>query len=80
MELGQEQGVPVVCVTEAPLELTRAYLFEGGYTFPVLAEAAPAFDAWGIGMIWGSVVRLVDPDGRVVAAGLPASRRVLLAR
>ena len=34
----------------------------------------------GVGMIWGNVVRLVDPNGTVVAESLGAAERVLRRR
>ena len=41
--------------------------------YPLLAEAQPLLDAYGIELIWGSVFYLIDPDGRVLAADLEPS-------
>lgn len=73
VELAQDQDVPLVGVTEAPLEEASAYAYEGGYGFPILAGAGDVMDAWGVDFIWGNVVRLVDPDGQVVAVGVSDS-------
>ena len=41
--------------------------------FPILAEAEPLMDAYGIDLIWGSVFYLVDAEARVLAADLEPS-------
>ncbi|MHC4375313.1 MAG: peroxiredoxin family protein [Planctomycetota bacterium] len=41
--------------------------------YPILAEAEPLMDAYGIDLIWGSVFYLIDPEGRVLAADLEPS-------
>jgi len=45
--------------------------------FPVLASARQTRELWGVHMIWGNVVRLVDPDGIVRAESLGGAERVL---
>ena len=47
--------------------------------YPILAEAEPLMDAYGIDLIWGSVFYLVDPEGRVLAADREPSIEAALA-
>lgn len=63
-------SVAVVGVTDATAQEARRFAKEHRLTFPILAEAEPVREAFGVDMIWGSVVFLVDPSGRVVADSL----------
>ncbi len=80
MELAQEQNVSLVGVTEADEPTVEAYVWQHGWGFPILANASEAHQAWGVRMIWGNVVKLVDPDGRVAAEGIGSAAKVLAAR
>lgn len=35
--------------------------------YALLAEASDVLKAWGVDMIWGTPIYLVDPSGQVVA-------------
>ncbi len=48
--------------------------------FPILASAKTTRELWGVHMIWGNVIRLVDPAGVVRAESLGAAERVLSER
>lgn len=67
-------------MTHASVEEVERYAFEGGYGFSFIADAGAVEDAWGIQLIWGNVVRLVDPDRVVVAEGVREARDVLESR
>ncbi len=67
----------LVGVTNANAAVTADYREEQGIAFPILADASAVSEAWGVAMIWGNVVRLVDPEGRIVAAGRGDAARVL---
>jgi len=72
--------VLLVGVTEASLADAEAYAFEQALDFPILAGASEAMDAWGVDFIWGNVVRLVDPEGAIVAVGVGDSEDALTSR
>ncbi len=80
MELADEEDVGLVGVTAADRPTVEAYVQDYGWEFPILAGAGAAQADWGVRLVWGNVVKLVDPAGRVVAEGLGAARRVLQAR
>ena len=67
-------------MTDSPLEKTRSYFDQQDYEFPILAGAEETLDHWGVGMVWGNVVYLVDPDGMVVAEGVEDADEVLTSR
>ena len=64
------KGAVVLGVTSAPALEAEQFAVEFALNYPVLADAQPVFDAWGVKRIWGSVVYLVDRDGLVRARGL----------
>ena len=81
VELHEEsgpRGLTVVAVTPDPADDARAFLLRHSLPFPVLAEARPVLDAWGIPDMWGNRIYLVNPSGVVLAQDdLPATRRLL---
>lgn len=77
MELAEKERVTLIGVTEASVEEAREYREEMFLDFPILADADATREAWGVELIWGNVVRLVDPDGRVVAEGLGEATQTL---
>lgn len=70
----------VYAVTDDTVELTAQYAIDQGLEFPILAEAPLTREAWGIDMIWGNVVHLVDPEGRIVADDLGGAETILSRR
>jgi peroxiredoxin len=72
--------VTLIGVTEASVVQADEYRVRQGLAFPILADAAATHDTWGVELIWGNVVRLVDPQGQVVAESLDEAARVLAAR
>ena len=80
MELADEQDVTVVGVTAANRQVVEAYREDLDLDLPILANAGPMQEAWGVRLIWGNVVKLVNPDGVVVSEGLGAAAKVLRAR
>jgi len=64
-------------VTDEPVGIARDYGARQGLTGPFLADASGVREAWGVDMVWGNVVRLVDPRGVVVAVGLGDAQRML---
>jgi hypothetical protein len=77
VQMQEEFGGPefaVVGVTAADADEAREFLVEASGNYPALSEAQATLTAWGIDMIWGNVVYLVDPDGRIVADELDDAR------
>ena len=60
----------VLGVTSAPAAQAQQFQVENGLNYPVLADAQAVFDAYGVQAVWGSVVYLVDPDGKIAARGI----------
>lgn len=75
-----DRSLAVVGVTEASADEACAFARENDLEFPILAEAGDVQEAYGIDAIWGSVVFLIDPDGRVVADSLAAAEAALSER
>ena len=61
-------GLQVLAVTEASIEDACAFVDEHALPFPVLADAESVRIAFGIDMIWGSPVFLLDRVGKTMAA------------
>ena len=70
-------GFTVVGVTDHPAHDAQRYAAKYGIQFPILANADPVREEFGVALVWGTVVFLVDPDGRVVANGLDDAERIL---
>ena len=66
----KKNGVRVVGVTDAGGQATAQFGRQHGVTYPLLGGAEADRKAWGIDMIWGSEIYLVNPDGKVVARGM----------
>ena len=72
------RGLVAVAVTPDPAEEAKAFILRHDLPFPVLADARPVLDAWGLPDMWGNRVYLVNPAGVVLAQDdLPATRRIL---
>jgi peroxiredoxin len=71
------KGLVVAGVTSAPTFEAEQFQVEFGLNYPVLADAESVFEGWGVKRIWGSVVYLVDRDGKIVARGIDATRAEL---
>ena len=80
MELAETQDVTLVGLADASVETIERYRVEQDIEFPILANATAQRKQWGVRMIWGNVVRLVNPEGRIVAEGLKGVGRALAAR
>jgi hypothetical protein len=72
-------GLVVVGLTAGPAEDVRAFIAEHGVTYPVLRGGDELLDAWGVDVLWGSEIYLVDPDGLVVTRGLDEAEERLAA-
>ena len=66
----RDKGLRVVGVTDANRSETIAYATELGVNYTLLAAAEADRKAYGIDVIWGSEIYLVNPDGRIVADGI----------
>lgn len=64
----------VAGVTEASAADAEAFIRGQGVNYPVFAEAGALSEAYGVNAVWGSVVYLIDEDGRVVARGIDRVR------
>ncbi|MEW6072398.1 MAG: TlpA disulfide reductase family protein [Planctomycetota bacterium] len=71
------RGLSVVGVTEAPLERAQRFVESYAVPYPVITDARETEILFGVEMLWGSEVFLVDPGGIVVANGLRAVERRL---
>lgn len=72
------RGLVTVAVTPDDAEAARTFILRHQVPFPVLAEARPTLDAWGIPDMWGNRIYLVNPSGVVVAQDdVPETRRIL---
>ncbi len=69
--LQQEYGkkIAIIGVTEAPVEGALEFAATHGVTYHVLADARADREAYGIELIWGNQVYLVDPGRKIVASG-----------
>jgi len=74
------RGVVIVGVTEASASDADAFRTEQFLPYPVLADAQPVFEAWGVKALWGSVVYLIGRDGMVLARGIDECRDELKTR
>lgn len=80
MEMQDEfeaEGLLVVGVTEAGETRAAAFSRELDLNYPLLAEDAADLESFGVDVIWGTVVFLIDPDGTIVADDLDASEEIL---
>jgi len=73
----RDKDVRVAGVTWFPAAEAELFATTQALDYPVLAEAQAVFDAWGVEAVWGSVVYLIDADGRVVARGIDRIRAAL---
>jgi len=83
MALQQEfgpKGVAVVAVTRADAAAAERFAKEHGATYAILADAAMAFERWGIGSPAHAPVYVIDPNGRVLAEGFDDCAEVLRER
>jgi peroxiredoxin len=69
------EGVVVVGVTEAPVDRVQQFQVEQGINYAILADAESMFEAYGVKAVWGSVVYLIDSDGKIVARGIEEIRK-----
>ncbi len=80
MKLAEEHEVVLVGVTEASVKATQDYREKHSLEFPILANGHETRAGWGVKMVWGNVIRLVNPEGEVVAEGLKGAARKLASR
>ena len=66
----ESRGLQVLGITEAPASAVTEFMDEHELTFPVFADAASTKLAYGIDLIWGSPVFLLNAAGFVVAEEL----------
>jgi len=69
-ETYESLGLQVIMVTEASATGAMQFANEQKLPFPVFADALETRKAFGIEMIWGSPVFLLDASGQVVAEEL----------
>jgi len=67
----------LLAVTEVPAPEAEAFVLAEGLTFPVLAGGPENVAAYGIDLIWGSPVFLVEPGGQIVADDLAGAEAAL---
>ena len=68
----------VLGVTESSADEALEFAREYSLNFPVLAGAEESNERYGVDMIWGSVLFLVDPEDRIVADSLRDAEAILL--
>lgn len=73
----EDIGLQSLWVTEASVDEASAFMREQWVPYPVLADAEAVRKSYGIDLIWGSPVFLVDRDGVVVAEELGPVERFL---
>ena len=66
----RKKGLRVVGVTDVNRDEAQAYAKELGVNYTLLASAEADREAYGIDMIWGSEIYLINPEGRLVADGI----------
>ncbi|MHC4938669.1 MAG: TlpA family protein disulfide reductase [Planctomycetota bacterium] len=74
------EEVTVIGVTDAPVATTKEFAREHAVRYALLAEAEADRKAFGVDMIWGNQLYLLDPEGRVVADSPAAVDAFLLER
>jgi len=67
----------VIGASKADHESLVAFAQQHSVTYPLLAEAAKDHEAYGVGLVWGTVFFLVDPEGKVVSQEIDAIKRRL---
>ncbi len=72
-----DRGVRVLAVTEAPPERALEFITEHSVSYPVLTDAQASQDEFGVELLWGTEVLLVDPGGIVIADRLADIERIL---
>ena len=66
----RDQGFSIVAVTDVERDVAKRFALDNGLNFPILSEAEPVREAYGVDLIWGSAFFLVDPTGTIVEQGL----------
>lgn len=66
------QSFSIIGVTDESTESAQRFAERQKLNFPVLADAEPVRDAFGVGLVWGSSFFLIGPDGTIVEQGLDA--------
>lgn len=72
-----DRGVKVLGVTRFPAADAQLFVVEQGINYPVIADGASLFEAYGVKAVWGSVVYLIDADEKIVARGIEDVRKRL---
>ena len=65
-----ELGLEIIGITDAGRTEAQEFASDQELNFPLVADAPRTREAFGIKMIWGSVVFLVGPDGVIRAESL----------
>ena len=65
-----DDNVAVVGVAGAARADVEAFRVAHGVTYPLLADADADLEAFGVRMIWGSEIYLLDSDGKILARGM----------
>ena len=73
----RDRGLRVLGVTEAPRDRVEEFISTHSVTYPILTDALASEQAYGVEMLWGTEVFLVDPGGIVVADKLANAERML---
>ena len=71
------KGVVLAGFTAAPQAEAEQFVSDLGVNYAVMADAQTTMDAWGVKKLWGSVVYLVDRDGKVLVRGIEETRAEL---
>lgn len=64
-------------MTKATEFAARQYVVEFAVPYPVMALGQKVFEAYGVDGVWGTVVYLIDKDGKIVARGLKDTKKAL---
>ena len=65
-----KKNFTVIGATKADREFLTEFAKERQVTYPLLAEAQKDLEAYGVGLVWGTVFFLIDPQGQVVSQDL----------
>ena len=74
----EPKGLVVIGVTYTEAKWAEMYRDDNGATFPILADAEKDSEAFGIRLIYGNAVFLVDPNGKIVTDSMAEAEDVLV--
>ena len=60
----------VIAVTTSDKQTARLFSVDYKLNYAILANAEADHEAYGVDLVWGSTIYLIDPEGKIVARGL----------